>query len=268
MRQTQSIPNPVATVDLHGDTKTQAIRRLTEFMDRLIRSRPKMANVWVLVITGSGAHSKDGPVLRNAVESLFQKRQMNYTMNPGKGSFTVDARSGFHFFEPGQPEDTKVIVSDAMGNDDRALSRHRDRVRAPPSRLEQEANPLPAEVAATDAFIEESRIEGEKAFSLQKKEEKLLRKAVSMSMLEIEREEEEEAQLLQKAMSLSMIENLPEPNSSIEDEFQKALELSKQEFQKEREEDPLELALKLSEQIVSKEDEELLRILEESKLQY
>eukprot|EP00980_Cylindrotheca_fusiformis_P019933 scaffold7017_cov134-Cylindrotheca_fusiformis.AAC.28 len=256
-----------ATIDLHGLSKSDALRRLTLFMEQISCQNPRSAsNVWVLVITGSGAHSSSGPILRTAVETLFQKRSMKYVLNPGKGSFTVDVKSGFKIFEPDQPQDTKVILSKETTRGRSFLSSHRDRVRTAP-RMDEENNPLPAEVAATDAFIEESKMEGQKMIGLQKKEEAMFHRAVSMSVLEIKEEKEAESELLQRAMALSIIENLPQPSDDEED-IQKALELSKQEFEQEQETDPLQEALELSRQVVCQEDEDLLKILEQSKVQY
>jgi hypothetical protein len=73
--------------------------------------------------------------------------------------------------------------------------------------------------------------------------------------------------MLRRAMSLSMIENLPEPRDD-ENEIQKVLELSKQEFELEQEDDPIQLALELSRKVSCKEDEDLLQILEQSKVQF
>lgn len=259
-------PQPQATIDLHGYTKSDALRRLTLFLDQISCAKPRATNAWVLVITGSGAHSNNGPILRTAVENLFQKREMKYMVNPGKGSFTVDVKSGFKLFEPDQPTDTKVVISQGMKQDVPSLSSHRDRVRTFPG-LDQETNPLPAEVAVTDAFIEESRTEGLKTVAQQRREETLLKRAMSMSMLELKEEEDGEEKLLQRAMSLSMIENLPEPRDD-ENEIQKALELSKQEFEQDQATDAIKLAIALSQKVVCKEDDDLLQILEQSKLQF
>jgi hypothetical protein len=269
MMRRRLLPTPQATIDLHGKTKSEALKRLTSFMDQVSSAKPKSTNVWVLVITGSGAHSNNGPILRTSVESLFQKRKMKYMVNPGKGSFSVDVNSGFQFFEPEQPKDTKVVISETRIQGISSLSKHRDRVRTPP-RLDQETNPLPSEVAATDAFLEESWREGQKAMARQQREGFLLEKAMSMSVLEQTKEEEEEegeVNMLRRAMSLSMIENLPEPRDD-ENEIQKVLELSKQEFELEQEDDPIQLALELSRKVSCKEDEDLLQILEQSKVQF
>jgi hypothetical protein len=263
-----SLPKPEATIDLHGKTKSESLKRLTSFMDQVSSSKPKSTNVWVLVITGSGAHSNTGPILRTSVESLFQKRKMKYMINPGKGSFSVDVNSGFQLFEPEQPIDTKVVISETSRQEISSLAKHRDRVRSFP-RSGQE-NPLPSEVAATDAFLEESWREGQKAMAEQQRDGHLLQKAMSMSVLEQTEqmeEEEGEAKMLRRALSMSMIENLPEPRDD-ENEIQKALELSKQEFELEQEDDPIQLALELSRKVSCKEDEDLLQILEQSKVQF
>ena len=52
------LPKPMDTLDLHGFNKAEAIRRTTDFLDRSTPS--DSGNAWVLIITGSGAHSTDG----------------------------------------------------------------------------------------------------------------------------------------------------------------------------------------------------------------
>lgn len=50
-----------ATLDLHGYRKSEAIRTLTDFLDAASSRRIKNGgDVWCLVITGTGAHSRDG----------------------------------------------------------------------------------------------------------------------------------------------------------------------------------------------------------------
>ena len=91
-------------LDLHGYTKERAIERLTFFLDQLrhkhlhsLSNAPNYtppSHMIVTIVTGSGKHSQSGPVLRQAVEKTLTKRQMNFRLNHGKGSFLVDAFSG------------------------------------------------------------------------------------------------------------------------------------------------------------------------------
>lgn len=54
-----NLPTPMFTLDLHGFTKSEAICRTTDFLDHSSRSL-RSENAWVLIITGSGAHSSEG----------------------------------------------------------------------------------------------------------------------------------------------------------------------------------------------------------------
>ena len=175
-KSTSSPTTVTATIDLHGYRKSQAIIALTSFLDQVVSRQRKqrdgaMKDVWVLVITGSGAHSPDGPVLRNSVEALLQKRQMQFITNRGRGSFNVKANSGIVFYEPDAPRDTKVIVKNAPETIP-ALPK-------PPkiSNLAQVAldygddAPTPCEVVATEKAIEESRKDQQEVLKDEKKDE-------------------------------------------------------------------------------------------------
>jgi DNA-nicking Smr family endonuclease len=60
-----NLPKDVSKLDLHGYTKSEGIRRTTEFLDR-IASKSRQNNkggegsnkAWALIVTGSGSHSK------------------------------------------------------------------------------------------------------------------------------------------------------------------------------------------------------------------
>lgn len=101
----------IPSLDLHGLTKPAAIRRLTDFLEShstIHRSSSHRAN-WVCVITGSGAHSTHGPVLRSEVQRLLERRRMDFVRHT-PGSFLVNANSGQVLYAPEPPTDTKVIV--------------------------------------------------------------------------------------------------------------------------------------------------------------
>ena len=53
------LPKPIDTLDLHGFNKAEATRRTTDFLDRST-TLSTSGKAWVLIITGSGAHSTDG----------------------------------------------------------------------------------------------------------------------------------------------------------------------------------------------------------------
>jgi len=103
----------IDSIDLHGEHEENEKVVLTEFLSETVRKNKRIRNgVWVTVITGLGKHSTNGPVLRQAVESLLIKRDMIFWPNPDRGSFTVRADSGFelHYENPAQRKDTKVVL--------------------------------------------------------------------------------------------------------------------------------------------------------------
>lgn len=249
-----------AAIDLHGYRKPEGISILTSFLDQISR-RHKNGEVWVTVVTGSGAHSHEGPVLRSAVQALLEKREMIYTVNRGKGSFTVKANSGFVLYPPEAPKDTKVILRNAPEKVP-ALPKPSNRTILQGALINND--PLPAEVAATDTAVEESRKDQQKVLKETKKEEKMLTHAVSMSLLHAKEEEKEDEIMMTRALSLSTMES-----TRVDDVLQQALELSQQELQMEESDDSeLQRALELSQKVSCPEDEELLLILEQSKREF
>lgn len=280
------------SIDLHGYNKSDAIQVLTAFLEE-VKTKSTSTSM-VLVITGSGKHSQQGAVLRSTIENLFQRREMQYSWgDPGKGSLLVDARSGFTLYEPEQPQDTKVILSPIDSNSSKTLAtRLRENLpQKPPSMLTKEELPTPSEVEATE---KEKRNQAQKALKEKIREEKCFRKAMSLSLLDIQKEEEEEDAMLKKAMSLSVIETsctarededieraielsravacrAKEEQSVKEDEdLQRILELSKKEHEQNKEEDEasLQRAIELSKNISNPEDVELTRVIEQSKINF
>lgn len=264
-----------ATIDLHGYRKSEGIIALTSFLDLVVsrqRQQKQQQNdgdIWVLVITGSGAHSSEGPVLRTAVQNVLEKRQMHFVMNRGKGSFTVKANSGIVFYEPGPPVDTKIIVKDSIEVIP-TLPKRPPRLPNDRILLYEDDAPTPIEVAVTDNAIEASKREHQEIVSEQKKEELLLKRAVSMSLIQAQKENEEEQQLMQRALSMSLLDTHTN-DRQIDEDLQRVLEISQKDFQRdchEDDDDELQRALELSQKIASRADEELLQILELSKKEY
>lgn len=274
------------TIDLHGYKKSEAIRLLTQFLEE-VKTKSSRTSSMALVITGSGRHSQQGAVLRSQVEAIFQRRQMKYSWgDPGKGSFLVDARSGFTLYEPEQPRDTKVVITDEerilngrKSNNKTMAMRVRETLpHQAPLRLTKDELPLPSEVAASDAFIEESRTEAQRMRRDMLKEEKGLQKAMSLSLLEVKREEEEDQEMMNRAMSLSMMKTsqAAKEDEDYERSLQEAIDLSEiaanQEIQEAAKEDEdLQKILELSkkEHVQNNEiDGDLARILEHSKLHF
>ncbi|KAL9189524.1 hypothetical protein ACHAXT_009199 [Thalassiosira profunda] len=111
-------PNPT-TLDLHGCRLEEAISEVTLFLERIRRtvasaSRRRSAHqiLYVQIITGAGSHSSHGPVLRNAVQRLLEKRGMDFRLERGGGAFQVDALSGVDLYDAGPAVCSKVVVSE------------------------------------------------------------------------------------------------------------------------------------------------------------
>ena len=277
------------TIDLHGCKKSDAISRLTSFMEELTiqhkkkHKQRKSGEVWVLVITGSGAHSQHGPILRTAVQSLFEKRNMTFFLNKGKGAFTVNVNSGYKLYAPELPSCTKVLLTNEqiIRKKSEGWGNSSDRRQAPPN-TSNEYSPSLAEVAAENAIIEESKKEYEQEKKIETKEGRLLKRAMSMSKLEAEQQQQEEESEMKKALSLSMIDTTHiEPD----DDLRRVLEMSRIDAEIEQEkaeaydlEEELQKALEMSREQIhtaandgdgegESDDAELQRILEKSKLE-
>lgn len=60
---------PEAELDLHGLTRDEAIEKVGHFLDNAAFHQLQL----VLIVTGKGSHSEEGPVLRSAVETWLQQ---------------------------------------------------------------------------------------------------------------------------------------------------------------------------------------------------
>lgn len=67
-RRRPALPEPEEQLDLHGFTAREAEERTAAFIERARRYRLRT----VLVITGKGLHSPQGPVLKDTVESMLR----------------------------------------------------------------------------------------------------------------------------------------------------------------------------------------------------
>jgi len=65
---TRKSPPPQEQLDLHGCTAAEAEAKTTSFLTQARRNHLKT----VLVITGKGIHSPEGPVLKDVIEALLQ----------------------------------------------------------------------------------------------------------------------------------------------------------------------------------------------------
>ena len=222
------------TIDLHGYRKADAIARLTSFIERLATQHETKGDVWVCVITGSGAHSQDGPVLRTAVKELLEKRKMTFFLNKGGGTFTVNANSGFELYAPDPPSDTKVVVIEST-DPLRRKKPTNSTGRWPMARDTTGSggySPTPAEIAANDAQFEASRRSHEEETRLAGKERKHLEKALSLSLRLARDEEEKEASMMKQALHLSKMGDSihRQQDDEEDDDFRRALEQSRLEY--------------------------------------
>jgi D-ribose pyranose/furanose isomerase RbsD len=251
-RPTGTPPTPPSlSIDLHGYRKSEGIKALTLFLEEVVsrsRMRTRNGDVWVLVVTGSGAHSSEGPVLRDAVKNLLEKRQMEYSINRGKGSFTVNANSGITFYDPKNPVDSKIILKEPPEKIPALPKGPRKGVHT--GLVYDDDAPTPLEVACIDKAITESRTELLKVFNEEKREEMILKRVASMSLLEAKQEEEHE--MIQRALSMSLIESNCSEASCLDHDLQRALELSQTDFEQRCDfiEEELQMALELSKNLV------------------
>jgi len=222
-----NLPKPVYTLDLHGCLKSEAISRSTDFLERSNLSL-NSENAWVLIITGSGAHSVHGPVLRGAVEALLMKRKIEYYRMKGKGSFLVNAASGFFLYEQPQPRDSKVIVTSnsvslrgKIPSLERGLTDKRDSSKA----LKKEFHDRCREKKDLDDAVSRSLEEQER---IKTEDETLLGRAVNLSLLEKKKQSQEEKNFF-LAKDISKRESIVNAMSQ-DEQIQKTLNLSKIEF--------------------------------------
>ena len=270
------------TLDLHGFTKAQGIAALTQFLDQVktknrdAKKRAEDGEIWVQIITGSGAHSGfgGGPVLRDAVQSLLVKRNMIFKLNRGKGSFNVKANSGHELFKSPPPTDTKVIVRKAPENIP-ALPKTACSYACLGDAGFAGVDPLPAEVSASDANLKESQDARVKLELERQREEKMVNDAVARS-LETDNNDGFEESLLQEAMSLSMQDLQQQQQLEQEDrlkcdnELQEALKKSEKEYT-DREKDvdfEIQEAMQMSQRESTPEDTQWMEVLEASRKEF
>jgi len=69
-----------ARLDLHGLSRSEALERAGHFLDNAAFHQLQA----VLIVTGKGAHSSDGPVLRNALEAYLQAKSHHAVVEWGR----------------------------------------------------------------------------------------------------------------------------------------------------------------------------------------
>ena len=80
-------------IDLHGMTAAQAEVEVRRFIDTWRRREP---GVVVLIITGKGKGSAEGPILRPAIQTLLKTKLRGFvtdwTLDDSDGAFRVRVR--------------------------------------------------------------------------------------------------------------------------------------------------------------------------------
>jgi len=270
-------------LDLHGYQREAAMAAVTRFLEVHART-----GALVCIVTGTGSHSPNGPVLRSALISLLQRRQMEYEQDK-PGSFRVRAGTGIVFYRQASTEpDTKLLIEN--DTDDGFSLRNamsRSRATATPSRLEllvppqgHMSGPTLSEVVASETAFSRAR---EESLDLQRqrtKEEKIresqeLQLAMEVSRRQLEVEEDELDDSLQKAIKSSELEALKREQeeavmrramqeSEKEQKKQLAPELTDEELQNALQE-AMNLSLRDACSVQDEEEQMLQRVLEMSR---
>jgi flagellar biosynthesis GTPase FlhF len=206
------------SIDLHGYFKDRAVSELTSFLEE----HRVAGTTAVQIITGTGSHSSGtgGPVLRCAVESLLERRKMEYSRNT-PGSFLANPQSGQVWYsQQAASEDTKVILRDANNDDIRIqqaaakAARNRQYSSKTTTSFDTTSSrsstplldlvgPSLKEVVRCEDELNRAREESLEVAKQVTKEDRELRKVLSVSQSHLELEEQEERDLLDKAVALS-----------------------------------------------------------------
>ncbi|KAL3933761.1 MAG: hypothetical protein SGARI_003636 [Bacillariaceae sp.] len=173
----------------------------------------------------------------------------------GNACFLVNAASGIVLYEPETPQDSKVVIADASAK--RQLGNAGWASLPSGAALQESVSGIEGEAIA----IRESTKAFKKSFMRNKREALALEKAMSVSKMDAEQEQEEEEQSMKRALSLSILDSKQE--TEIEDKYRMALEESKLEADKQRSEE--EDILQVIE--ISKNEHELDGMTEEQLFQ-
>lgn len=255
------------TLDLHGCRRSDAIRQLTDFLERHrscsspadSRDNPRLGAAavtlpqspfpsWVCIITGTGSHSKAGPVLRNATLELLMKRHMAFSINRGRGSITVDANSGI-VLEKAPVVDTKLLIWSRT--DSRITSPSSSSTSVTPGRPKRVAlqllcdnEPLPTQdVEILARAVVESKREYQVDQKCRADESQILKAALQRSAAAVARDEEfkkREDDLLQRTLAQSAADLEREQKEKAEEEeslLRELLAKSATEFESQHDQD-------------------------------
>ena len=162
---------------------------------------------------------QQGPILRQAVESILRKREMIFWINKGKGSFTVRADSGIEleFDDPSRCQDTKILLQPLKDNVHIDLRKIRQKQLQPsqthtPEKAMSLCFPLAIEVAEDDRLMEQVKTaslkEAQYMDSCTAKEISEIKRAIKISELEQNDtySNDEDVKLLEYALTLSAAE--------------------------------------------------------------
>jgi hypothetical protein len=265
---TKPVVVPAATIDLHGYKRDEGIAAVTAFVESSQRQFPPPTDAWVCIITGSGHHSPSGPVLRDAVRSLLNKREMEYTLQRGKGSFLVNVHSGHALVAaPALAECTKIqiVANNTKNNNDNNAHSHVKLVNRPAissnstnatSRSIETTTtsvvaPKPAQVVADDVLVERVKQESHRQFvALQKRRRDEMQLQLKQALAASKREmEQQQAQREQEWWCLAAILK------------QSSQQQQQEELLRAQEQERLEEILRHS-----KEEEERMQRLEQEQL--
>jgi hypothetical protein len=284
------------TLDLHGYTKIQAIRKLTDFLEaHSLSSQPQ----WVVVIAGSGAHSQHGPVLKTAVIQLLEKRNVIYKLQTS-GSLLVLATSGETLYPSLEGlVDTKVVIADAAdeGVTMQRLYRKRQPFQHQYRSISSSSNNasfgqssqhsttasataaaaalMPADFEYTVAQVhqQQSELERARGDSLEhynsnernsnKEEQKQLEAVINMSRKQIEFEQQQEDELLRHALHVSIQEK---PRHLDPTEEERLLQLAIAQSEREQQEQE-QFRAEREAQLQLQEERLLQQVIEELKKQ-
>lgn len=272
------LPKALYTLDLHGYKKSEGLSRTTDFLDRTTRLI-NGKDAWVQIITGSGAHSPHGPVLRGAIEALLLKRKIDYIPMKGGGSFLVNASSGYVLYDPVQPTDSKVIVaeppaSSSSNNDGPYRARTLMGANKRPEsagggrkELKKSFYKRVNEELAYDKVVSESLEQTKRKDREAEMEKELLERAVGLSLLDKEMGKEDEEKI-HKAIEISKRESIVIAMDE-DEQIRKLMALSKMEFECQIDPDAcLKQAIELSRNESNAFDEQMLTILRDSATRY
>mmetsp|Transcript_752 Transcript_752/g.1394 ORF Transcript_752/g.1394 Transcript_752/m.1394 type:complete len:378 (-) Transcript_752:758-1891(-) len=297
MSRKQHYTKPVvATIDLHGYKRDEGIAAVTAFVESSQRHQfpppSTTTDAWICIITGSGHHSPSGPVLRDAVQSLLNKREMEYTLQRGKGSFLVNVHSGHALVAaPAMAKCTKIqIVNNNNNNTNnnphsdvklvnrsamRSSSTNATRsIETTTTTTTSVAAPKPAEVAADDVLVERVKQESHRQFiALQKRSDEMqLKQALMASKREIEQQAQREQECLLAAILKQSQQEEELLHAQEQERLEEILRHSREEEERMQrlEQEQLNEILRISQQQQEEEnsqDELLERVFSLSQLQ-